>query len=457
MWNEVTGRPSVILFLSVIIGILLFRYTELIFIPFLVLALVFLFIKEKLSLIVIVILLSAWWTARNYDRYMTSINSIEKLSGSTVNITCSVKDTSKYGLKVKNVILNNKKYYGVLEVKTREDRYQHDDRLYITGKVYPSKVFDAGKRQFQERIIGTVYPSKIEILSRPDISFRRFLFDIKSNIKSRASIYLDSEESELIMAMVLGISEELPYETYKKFKVTGLIHTLVVSGAQVSIITSAIMPFLPGLWLLLLFPLIILYAFITGLEISIIRAGVMMGINILARVIYEDYDPPSSLAFSGLLILLFDPLALFGSSFQLSFLATFSLICILPYIRIKRLDFIMPTLVVQGILAPLLLYKNGSLPLISFPINIVLSPLISLLTIGGFILSLSTFTFPFITHLISIIIKPIAYFLLRIVNIGNSMTYEISYNPSIIELISIYVIIGGLIYIGYTRLYKDNK
>lgn len=457
MWNEITNRPSVIFLFSTIVGILLFRYTNLIFIPLLLLAIVFLFIKDRLSLVIMIILLSAWWTTRNYNRYMASIKSIEELSGSTVRITCSIKDVSKYGLRVGEVTINSKRYYGVLDIKVREGIYQCDDRLYLTGKVYPNKIVDISKRQFQERIIGTVYPNEINILSRPHISFRRFLSNIKSRIKSYVSLYLDSEESELIMAMVLGISEDLPYETYRKFKVTGLIHTLVVSGAQVSIITSAIIPFLSGLWLLVLFPLIILYTFITGLEISVIRASIMMCINILSRIIYEDYDPPSSLAFSGLLILLFDPLALFGSSFQLSFLATFSLVCISPYIRLKRLDFIMPTLVVQGVLAPLLLYKNGSLPLISFPINIVLSPLISLLTVGGFIISLSTFTFPFITHLVSIIIKPVAYLLLRIVSIGNSMTYEITYTPSIIELISMYIITGGLIYIGYTRLHKNNK
>ncbi|MCX7795255.1 MAG: ComEC/Rec2 family competence protein [bacterium] len=457
MWNEIKGRPSLILLFSTIIGILLFRYTNLIFFPLLILALVFLFIKEKLTLVLMVILLSSWWTTKNYNRYMVSIKSIEEISGSTVNITCSIKDISKYRLKVKNVILNNKRYYGILDVKIKDNIYQHEDKLYIIGKVYPSRITNISERRFQERVIGTVYPSKIEILSRQNFSLRRFLYNVKSRIKSRASVYLDDEEAELIMTMVLGISEELPYEIYKKFKVTGLIHTLVVSGTQVSIITSSIMPFLSGLWLILLFPLIVLYAFITGLEISVVRASIMMGINILAHVIYEDYDPPSSLAFSGLLILAFDPLSLFGSSFQLSFLATFSLVCISPYIRIRKLNFVMPTLIVQGILAPLLLYKNGSLPLISFPINIILSPLISLLTIGGFILSLSTFTLPLVTQLISIIIKPITYLLLRIVTLGNSITYEIVYNPSIIELVSMYIIIGGLIYIGYTRLYKDNK
>jgi len=70
--NEITGRPSVIIFISIVVGILLFKYVGLIFIPLLCLAIVFLFIKEKLSLFIMIILLSAWWTARNYEIYMDS-------------------------------------------------------------------------------------------------------------------------------------------------------------------------------------------------------------------------------------------------------------------------------------------------------------------------------------------------------------------------------------------------
>ena len=457
MSNEIIGRPSVIIFISIVVGILLFKYVSLIFIPLLCLAIVFLFIKEKLSLFIMIILLSAWWTARNYEIYMDSVERIREISNSVVNINCRVKGISKYGLIVNHLEINNRRYYGTLEVRIKENKYQYGDNLYITGKIYENKALDIDKRQFQERLIGILYPTEIKTISKPKFSLRRTLYSVRSRIRDRIPHNLSGEERELTMAMVLGISENLPYETYKSFKVTGLIHTLVVSGAQVSIITSAIIPFLSGLWLSIIFPIVILYALVTGLEISVIRASIMMGINILARIIYEDYDPPSSLAFSGMVILLFDPLAFFGSSFQLSFLATFSLICISPYLKIKRLEFIMPTITVQGILAPLLLYKNGSLPLISFPINVIVSPLISLLTIGGFILSISTFTFPFITHLISIIIKPIAYLLLRIVAFGNSITYDIRYTPSIIELVSMYIIIGGLIYIGYTRLHKNDK
>lgn len=72
-------------------------------------------------------------------------------------------------------------------------------------------------------------------------------------------------------------------------------------------------------------------------------------------------------------------------------------------------------------------------------------------------MAISTFTFPFITRIISIIIKPIVYLLLRIVAFGNRMTYDIEYAPNIIELLAMYVIIGGLIYIGYTGLHKDDK
>jgi hypothetical protein len=51
----------------------------------------------------------------------------------------------------------------------------------------------------------------------------------------------------------------------------------------------------------------------------------------------------------------------------------------------------------------------------------------------------------------------VIYLLLRTVNLGNSMTYNIDYSPGTIELIAMYIIIGGLIYLGYTGLHKDNK
>lgn len=455
MWNEITGRPSVVLFLSLIIGILLFRYINLLFIPLVFLAIGFLFIKRKLSVIITLVLLSSLWTSRNYFKYINSIEEIKRLSGST-DIICRVKDVSKYGIIADNLTINDRKYYGVLTVKT-EEKFYPDDVLFIHEKIYENKITSVDGREFQTRLIGIVYPDKITVVSSKEFSLKKTLYLLREKIKDRLNSFLTPTERDIIVAMVLGIDEDISYDIYKGFKATGLIHTLVASGAQVSIIIAGLIPFVRGIWIVLLFPLIILYTFITGLGVSIIRAGIMMGINLIARMLNEDYDPFSSLAFSGSLILLFDPLALFGTSFQLSFLATFSLIGISPLIDIKRLNFLIPTLTVQGILAPLLLYKNGSLPLVSFPINIVVAPIISVITIGGFILVLSTFTFPFITLVISSIMRPVIYLLLKIITLGNSMTYDINYSPSITELIAMYIIIGGLIYIGYTRLHKDIK
>lgn len=456
MWNEITGRPSVILFLSLVVGILLSRYIDLVLIPLVLLGIGSLFIKDRVSIIIILVLLSAWWTDKNYDRYVDSVERIKDISGSIVNVTCRVKEVSGYTVLVDSVVIDGNRYYGVLNVKTRE-RFYPDDILSTQGRIYGIRITPLDRREFQIRLIGTIYPERITPLPCNRFSFKKSLYLVRQRIKDKLSPYLDTKERELIIAMVLGIDEDLGYETYKKFKATGLIHTLVASGAQVSIVVSGLIPFAKGLWIILLFPLIIAYAGIAGLGVSIIRASIMMGINLIARIINEDYDPLSSLAFSGSLILISDPLAIFGASFQLSFLATFSLIWISPLINIKKLESIMPTLTVQGILGPLLLYKNGSLPLVSFLINIIVAPLISIITVVGFILALSTFTFPFITLVISIIIKPVVYLLSYLVNLGNSMTYNIDYSPSIIELIGMYIVIGGLIYIGHTGLHKDTK
>jgi ComEC/Rec2-related protein len=423
-----------------------------------VVAVILLFINEKLSFILLIILISSYWASKNWDRYILSIENIKPLEASQIEFTGRVKEISSKMILLDKLSIEDHPYSGTIEVmyKDNED-INYDERLLVKGNFYANKNMDLSKKQVQKRIIGLVYPEYIESVETPPSSLRGWLKTLREKIRECLKGYFNRDEEEIISAMVLGIDKDVSYDTYNKFKATGLIHTLVASGAQVSIITSIFLPFLSKMWVILLFPIIILYSFIAGLGISILRATIMMGINILARIIKEDYDPLSSLAFSGVLILLFDPISLFGTSFQLSFLSTFALIGISPYIKARYLSFAIPTIVVQTILSPLLLYKNGNIPIISFPINVLVAPMISWITILGFAVVLSTFAFPFITLVLSFIIKPILYILLAVIKWGNSRTYGVNYSPNIIELIAIYVILGGLFYIAYTRLYKCNK
>ena len=458
MWNEIWNRPGVILFLSIALGIVLFRFIDSLILPIIVIAVVLLFINEKISFILLIILLSSYWTAKNWDSYILSIGSIKPFESSQIEFTGRIKEISSKSILLDKIFIETHSYLGTIEVMDKDNEdINYDERLLIRGNFYTDKNFGLDSKQVQKRIIGVVYPEYIESVENPHFSLKGWLKTLREKIQERLKGYFNKDEEEILSAMVLGIDKEVSYDTYNKFKATGLIHTLVASGAQVSIITSIFLPFLSRMWIILIFPIIVLYSFIAGLGVSILRATIMMGVNILSRIIKEDYDPLSGLAFSGALILLFDPISLFSTSFQLSFLSTFALIGVSPYIKARYLSFAIPTIVVQTILSPLLLYKNGNIPIISFPINVLVAPIVSWITILGFIIVLSTFTFPFITLILSFIIKPVLYVLLAVIEWGNSKTYGVIYSPNILELIAIYIILGGLFYIAYTRLCKCNK
>lgn len=458
MWNELWNRPAVVLFLSILIGIILFRFANSFILPIIVVAVILLFVNENASFVILIILLSSYWASKNWNNYIQLIENIKPFESSYIEVKGRIKEMSSKSILIDQLSIQDLSYRGVIEIIVKDsESLKYDELVDIKGNLYANKNMELNSRQVQKRIIGVVYPESIEPLESPGFSLKGSAAALRERVQERLKGYFSRDEEEVLSAMVLGIDKDVSYDTYSRFKATGLIHTLVASGAQVSIITSILLPFLPKMWAVFVFPIILIYSLMAGFGVSILRATIMMGINILARIIREDYDPLSSLAFSGVLILIFDPLSLFSTGFQLSFLATFALIGISPYLRIRYLDFAIPTVTVQTLLSPLLLYKNGSIPLISFPINILVAPIISLITILGFAIVISTFTFPFITLVLSFIIKPVLYIMSAIIEWGNLKVYGVNYSPNLLELIAIYTVLGGLFYIVYTRLYRDNK
>lgn len=146
---------------------------------------------------------------------------------------------------------------------------------------------------------------------------------------------------ELAVSVVYGDKiTDLPEQTEERFRRAGLTHILVASGTQVSllIVLLALLCWrLPddfswrGLVLNLLqftvtFLAVLIYAALTGLETSILRA-LAMGVLVMGgRLAYRQVDGLTALAQSGLILLLVSPLQLLAPGFQLSFVATFGLI-----------------------------------------------------------------------------------------------------------------------------------
>lgn len=123
-------------------------------------------------------------------------------------------------------------------------------------------------------------------------------------------------------ALLLGDRTDIDYETGTAFKVSGISHVIAVSGLHISILFGLI-HILTGkrrfLMALIGIPVLFLFAAIVGFTPSITRATMMQTLCILASLFDREYDPLTGLGFSGLVMLIWNPLVIASVSFQLSF------------------------------------------------------------------------------------------------------------------------------------------
>lgn len=229
---------------------------------------------------------------------------------------------------------------------------------------------------------------------------------------------LDEESLSISSALLLGQKSGLAKETRKKYAQVGASHLLALSGMHLGIIYGILyMLFIRRIrfseWKWFWLPPILLtiwgYAFIAGMPISLVRASIMFSLATIATFAQNDTPPLHILALSALTILLFKPSALFGISFQLSFLAVFFIIVLYQPLReIIRLrnvitDTLMLSVVAQLGTAPLSIYYFHTLPLTGAIVSVILIPLTTIIIY----LELLTLLIPIecIAWLLTIVIK----------------------------------------------------
>ena len=122
-------------------------------------------------------------------------------------------------------------------------------------------------------------------------------------------------------ALLIGVTDDLPYDTVTALKVSGVYHIVAVSGMHVSIL-FALVYLLCGkqrfLTAIIGIPILCLFTAMAGFSPSIVRACIMQVLMIIALLINKEYDPPTALAAAVLLILASNPLSITSVSLQLS-------------------------------------------------------------------------------------------------------------------------------------------
>ena len=199
--------------------------------------------------------------------------------------------------------------------------------------------FLARKGIFHRQFIG----KEVSVIQSAQSSdFRYFLDHLRQKMVLMLEAKIpDPESRQVALALLLGQKQNLDPAIREAYSETGVMHILAVSGLHVGII-YAIFLFLMKVirlkkhqtkyYLLAVIGIIWLYAFLTGLSPSVLRAATMFSLITLGQMRERKPSIYNVLAFSAMLLITVNPDVIFDVGFQLSYLAVAGIVLIQPMI-----------------------------------------------------------------------------------------------------------------------------
>jgi len=181
-----------------------------------------------------------------------------------------------------------------------------------------------------------------------DTVLRKF-DDIAADLSSFIRLHeKDSGAASVLIALLLGDQKQIPKDLNNAYSRAGVNHILSISGFHVGIIAYGMTMFLLFLAtrstflacnfnlrrLVLLFslPVMVAYLLVTGAAPATARSVIMLGAILFALFLERETDGINSLLLAASVLLILNPPTLFDVSFQLSFLALWGIVLIIPHL-----------------------------------------------------------------------------------------------------------------------------
>ncbi len=227
---------------------------------------------------------------------------------------------------------------------------------------------------------------------------------------------LPSPEAPLLAGLLIGSREELPRELRDDFRVTGTSHIVAVSGFNVTIVVTMIAALIRTLPLprvartMAMVFAIATFVVLTGASPSVVRAGIMGSLVVLARETGRLSDGIHTLILSASTMIVVSPSTITSIGFQLSVAATAGLMLFAESLE-ERLRFVPEVFGVRGSLAstlaaivatqPLISLYFGQVSLVAPLVNLLVLPLVPLAMASGFGVALVSGVLPMLAPLVS--------------------------------------------------------
>ena len=340
------------------------------------------FLKPKiafLSLALVAGMVLAFFRVANE---LTGENYIRQFYGEAVLVTGVVDgdpNTDEKGTKIK---LKNLKFgeggmvAGSIYLTLRENsEIKRADELTVSGKL--SEGFGA--------YAGYIYKPTIEKVARAEPG--DLVLGIRNWFAERVRKLVPETEANLGLSYLLGMRSGLTEEFSENLRTVGLVHIVVASGAHLSILVETSRKIFgkisrfAGLLFSILF--ILFFMALVGWTPSIMRAGVMAILTVVAWYVGRKFAPWRIILIVMAMTLMMNPMYLINLGWLLSF-ASYAGIMILGPKIIKMFygkkqpgllaSVVITTLAATIMTLPISLYYFGTVSLISVVANLLILP-----------------------------------------------------------------------------------
>lgn len=268
---------------------------------------------------------------------------------------------------------------------------------------------------------------------------------------------VDGSAYAVVAAMALGDKSQLTRELRDAYAISGASHILALSGLHLGIIYTLLSLLLSRRrWQMVSQIVIIvsiwLFVFLVGLSASVVRSAVMVSIYALLSLGHRDKLSVNTLAFAAIVMLLFNPMALFDVGFQLSFMAVLTILLFYPLLeslwsqpflldhRLFRWLWTMLSVscAAQIGVAPLIAYYFGRISCYFLLANLVVVPAAALILY----LSLAVLLIPSLAYLLIYIVDTLNQLLVSIAALPGASIEGL--HPTPLQVWMMYVIIGAV-------------
>ena len=285
--------------------------------------------------------------------------------------------------------------FGAFRIAATLPRYpaiEPGDRIEVAGRARPRP--DSPYGRYLERLDawGTLDARSMEVLERP-IDPGTVLEGWRRDAGELLTRVLPEPEAGLAAGILIGLRDRVDRAVAADFTTAGVSHVVAISGWNIAIVAAAVGAMAGRLGRrrrgIVTAIAVVAYIVFAGASASVLRAGAMAGVVLLARESGRSGRAATALGLAAFLLLIAEPGLVSDAGFQLSTLATAGLVAWATPLT-DRLDRLtrgrMPrwlseslgvSLAAQAATLPIVLASFGRLALISPALNLVVVPLVT--------------------------------------------------------------------------------